>query len=802
VADNHWLTRAERALVVGSGVGAVASIAAQNIALASAPLTVLAAVGLLNRNRVEQQLEETQEKLIRQHRQNSHRLTNLSKQVTALPSPEALTNFQRAVMDRNNHSFIRFSKEMRDLRSQVNRQVQEVVTAQADLQTPDLSHINRQIAQLQDQAASTQANVDNISSYMQRLPTTARVETNETKLSHVKTDLMQAQVSLDNLRAETRTLITQLQDAVGQMERRWQDLPHGASADRFRAELGEVVKAIARLVPQAEFSQLVDHVKDITRQQSRLEQAMTKIPVGTVSGMPATIPPPSTTELERLATEVQTLQQQVNRQATAGHTQEHVQQVVSQYLGQVRAQVSQLEGVTRSLSDRQQHLTEHLSTVPAATANRKALVQLAQRLKQTEASLQRLNQAPPAQGQSPAQNQAQSPAQNQAQNQAQSQPDWIIDLPVTATTEPQTLASRQALSQALQTAQRRVLLVWPWASYVTIDDGLLEQFSQLLERGGQLEIGWCHRGDQQDGRLAWRISQRWGTESSQLQLLKTALNQLLPLRESYPDRFKFRIMGTAESYLVCDSGSTAAADQTYAIVSLKALPTQSAAIPELEAKLRTAEPSVVQALIQRFHNPTIPPGDVTAFFNRGTTRHDLRDQPGAISDYSQAIALQPDHAIALNNRGVAQLELNQGDAAEADLSEAILQNPRLLAPHCNRGWLRLEQRRYAAAIADFTQAITLSPHLPMAYVYRGSALQKLGDLKGAVRDYSDAIACGDPIALPYCYRSAAYQSQGDQQRAIADLERASAYLEAQGDQQGLSSVQRTLNRLQGMATAV
>lgn len=802
MADNHWLTRAERALVVGSGVGAVASIAAQNIALASAPLTVLAAVGLLNRNRVEQQLEETQEKLIRQHRQNSHRLTNLSKQVTALPSPEALTNFQRAVMDRNNHSFIRFSKEMRDLRSQVNRQVQEVVTAQADLQTPDLSHINRQIAQLQDQAASTQANVDNISSHMQRLPTTARVETNETKLSHVKADLMQAQVSLDNLRAETRTLITQIQDAVGQMERRWQDLPHGASADRFRAELGEVVKAIARLVPQAEFSQLVDHVKDITRQQSRLEQALTKIPVGTVSGMPATAPPPSTTELERLATEVQTLQQQVNRQATAGHTQEHVQQVVSQYLGQVRAQVSQLEGVTRSLSDRQQHLTEHLSTVPAATANRKALVQLAQRLKQTEASLQRLNQAPPAQGQSPAQSLAQSPVQNQAQNQAQSQPDWIIDLPVTATTEPQTLASRQALSQALQTAQRRVLLVWPWASYVTIDDGLLEQFSQLLERGGQLEIGWCHRGDQQDGRLAWQISQRWGTESSQLQLLKTALNQLLPLRESYPDRFKFRIMGTAESYLVCDSGSTAAADQTYAIVSLKALPTQSAAIPELEAKLRTAEPSVVQALIQRFHNPTIPPGDVTAFFNRGTTRHDLRDQPGAISDYSQVIALQPDHAIALNNRGVAQLELNQGDAAEADLSEAILQNPRLLAPHCNRGWLRLEQRRYAAAIADFTQAITLSPHLPMAYVYRGSALQKLGDLKGAVRDYSDAIACGDPIALPYCYRSAAYQSQGDQQRAIADLERASAYLEAQGDQQGLSSVQRTLSRLQGMATAV
>jgi tetratricopeptide (TPR) repeat protein len=774
VADNHWLTRAEKALVVGSGISAVASIAAQNVALASAPLTVLAAVGLLNRNRVEQQLEEAQEKLARQHRQNCHRLTNLSKQVTALPSPEALTNFQRSVMDRSNHSFVRFSKELKALQSHVDEQVEV-------LKAPDLSPIHRQMAQIQDQVVVTQSNLDSLTSYMQRLATIARVEADETKLSHVKTDLMQTRVSLENLRSETRTLLSQVQDAVTQMERRWQDLPQAAPGDRPRVEMGDLIKAMANLVPQSEFSQLVDHVKEITRQQSRLEQALTKIPVGTVSGMPITPPPSGLAELERLAAEVQHLQQQVNRQETAGHTQEHVQQVVSQYLGQVRAQVSQLEGVTRSLSERQQQVTQQLEAQPVAASHRQALVQLAQRVQRTEAELASVRRGAGAIA-------------------AAAQPDWIVDLPV-ATTAPQALASRQALYQALETAQRRVLLVWPWASYVTIDDSLLERFRQLLERGGQLEIGWCHRGDQQDGRLTWRISQRWGTESAQLQQLKTALNQLLPLRENYPDRFRFRIMGSAESYLVCDSGSTPSENSpgpTYAIVSLQALPTQSAVIPELEAKLRTADPAVVQSLMQRFHDPVIPPGDVTAFFNRGTTRHDLRDQPGAISDYSQVIQLQPDHAIALNNRGVARLELNDLEAAEADLTEAIDQNPRLFASYCNRGWLRLEQRRYSGAIADFTQAITLKPHLPMAYVYRGNALQKLGDLKGAVRDYSDAIACGDPIALPYCYRSAVYQSQGDRARAIADLERASAYLEAQGDRQALSSVQRTLERLQGM----
>jgi tetratricopeptide (TPR) repeat protein len=761
---------------VGSGVGAVASIAAQNVALASAPLTVLAAVGLLNRNRVEQQLEDAQEKLARQHRQNSHRITNLSKQVSALPSPEALTNFQRAVLDRNNHSFLRFSTKLRDLQAHVDEQIE-------GLRTPNLEPMQRQIAQLQDQSTAAQAGLEHLTTYVQRLATIARVEADEAKLSHVKTDLMQTRVSLENLRTETRTLTTQMQDALGQMERRWQDLPQATAPDRRRAEMGEVIKAIAHLVPQTEFSRLVDHVKDITRQQSRLEQALTKIPVGTVSGMPNPDAPVNTADLDRLMAEVQNLQQQVNRQATAGHTQEHVQQVVSQYLGQVRAQVSQLEGVTRSLCDRQQHLADHLGTIPASTTNRKALVQLAQRVQKTEASLKDLRQSGAVQSTSP------------------HQPNWIVDLPVAASdlqTMPQTMASRQALEQALDSSQRRVLLVWPWASYVTIDDALLERFRQLLDRSGQLEIGWCHRGDQQDGRLTWRISQRWGTESTQLQQLKLALNQLLPLRENYPDRFKFRIMGTAESYLVCDSGG-AAADQTYAIVSLKSLPTQSAAIPHLEAKLRTTDPAVIHALMQRFQDPVIPPGDGTAFFNRGTTRHDLRDQPGAISDYSEVIALQPDHAIAFNNRGVARLELNQAKEAEADLTEAINHSPRLFAPYCNRGWLRLEQGRSAAAIADFTQAITLKPHLPMAYVYRGNALQKLGDLKGAVRDYSDAIACGDPVALPYCYRSAIYQSQGDRQRAIADLERASAYLEAQGDRQALASVQKTLSRLQSMA---
>lgn len=780
MAEQSWLKHTERALIVGSGVGTVASIAAQNVALASAPLTVLAAVGLLNRSRVERQLEEAQEKLARQQRLASHRLTNLSKQVTALPSPEALTNFQRSVLDRNNRTFLRLSQDIKGIRGYVEGQMES-------LHPPDLSQIHQDIAQLQDQYASASNTVQNLTTYVQRLATIPRIEGAEAKLSQVRTNLMQTRVTLEALRSETRNAIANLQDTLAQVDRRSQDLPRSTDPEQMRAELAELMKTMANLVPQAEFTNLANHVKELTRQQSDLERALQKIPVGPVSGVS-----PSTeamakadqaiADLDRLSQVVHRLQQQVSRQETAGHTREQIQQVASQYLGQVKAQLAQLEGVTQTIAERQRHLSNPwIDPVPDAhhgPGAHPALAQLAQRLQATEAEISALKQ--------------------QAHSEAPPSSDWILDFPTAAPVESTKPASRHALDHALDQAQRRVLLVWPWASQVTIDDDLLQRFGRLLERGGQLELGWCHQGDQQEGRLLWRISQRWGSESGQLTTLKVALNQLMPLRESYPGRFKFKVMGSAESYLVCDSGPDAGPESTYAIVSLKALPTQSVSIAGVEAKLKTSQPSVVQTLIQRFQDPTIAPGDVMAFFNRGTTRHDLRDQPGAINDYNRVLTLQPYHAVALNNRGAAQMEMNLPDEAEIDFTEALAQNPRLFAAYCNRGWLRLEQRRYPAAVQDFTQAIELKPHLPMAYVYRGSALQKLGDLKGAVRDYSDAIACGDPIALPYCYRSAAYESQGDAERAIADLERASLHLEAQGDQQALSSVQRTLQRLQGM----
>ena len=65
VSKRHWLTASERWLLVGSGLGTVATLLGQNAALASAPLTALAAVGLLNRHKTETALKNSQQYSLR-----------------------------------------------------------------------------------------------------------------------------------------------------------------------------------------------------------------------------------------------------------------------------------------------------------------------------------------------------------------------------------------------------------------------------------------------------------------------------------------------------------------------------------------------------------------------------------------------------------------------------------------------------------------------------------------------------------------------------------------------------------------
>lgn len=773
--DHQWLKFAEYSLLAGSGAGAIASIAAQNVVYASAPLTVLVALGLLNRTRLEEKLTRAQETLSRQNRGLSHRYVNLSKQVTAMPSPESLTNFQRSVMERSDRSFFRFSQALHALREEFDERLKT-------LQLPDLTQINQDIGQLQDQYANTVSSIEGLTTYIHRLSTLPRVENAEAQISSLKTELMKVRVNLETLSSETKTTLSYVQDSIQHVDRRLRPLPSSSDSPHLREEVKELIKAVTELVPRHEFNNLTNRLQELGQSQTLLERSLRELRSAKRS---MTEPLPENafeiefftaslkTEIEQLSAQVERLEQEIHP-AEPPLMLDGLPQSNSS-LEDLQDKVADLETVSNHLNNQQRQILRQVEqiTQEGTLPLQEILNQLSSRLSWTEERVQALN---------PESTVAASATADPTQFQ------WIIDFPGGTDPDfPKRNPSRRALEAALDWAHHRLVLVWPWSSDLELDDALVYRFRQLLARQCQLEIGWCHRGNRQEGRLVRAITLRWGTESAQLKTLKAALNRLMPLRQSYPDRFRFKVLGTDESFLVCD--------RTLAILGLQPLQTQNSVFPTVDLKLQTTDPDVIHALATRFDNPTIAEGDTTAYFNRGTTRYDLRDQPGAIADFTEVIAREPSNGIAYNNRGVALVDLGQIEDAKEDFSQAIALNPTLFAAYCNRGWLRLEENRYQEAVADFSKAVDLDPDSPIPYLYRGSAVQKLGDLVSAIEDYDHAVKRSDSLALPYFFRSAAYDKQGDRQQAIADLEKAQIHLEAQGDRQMLPTVQKTLNRL-------
>jgi tetratricopeptide (TPR) repeat protein len=94
----------------------------------------------------------------------------------------------------------------------------------------------------------------------------------------------------------------------------------------------------------------------------------------------------------------------------------------------------------------------------------------------------------------------------------------------------------------------------------------------------------------------------------------------------------------------------------------------------------------------------------------------LGDPFGAIDDYSQALAIQPNNLDAYAARGEAYLAVGQIPSAYEDFSRAIIQGPNQNNPELflNRGMVRARLGDSLGARRDFEQAANL-------YLQQGNA---------------------------------------------------------------------------------
>lgn len=154
---------------------------------------------------------------------------------------------------------------------------------------------------------------------------------------------------------------------------------------------------------------------------------------------------------------------------------------------------------------------------------------------------------------------------------------------------------------------------------------------------------------------------------------------------------------------------------------------------------------------------------------RGNMRYDIGDYDGAISAYTDALALNPRFAAACYNRGIARYNKGDIDGAIEDFTKAICLNPSYASIYFNRGIARQATGDLDGPIADFTEVIRLTPQDPNAYTLRGIIRRKQGDFGGALDDFTHAIDLMPQNVDAYYNRALVRSSSGNPDGAIADF---------------------------------
>ena len=160
-----------------------------------------------------------------------------------------------------------------------------------------------------------------------------------------------------------------------------------------------------------------------------------------------------------------------------------------------------------------------------------------------------------------------------------------------------------------------------------------------------------------------------------------------------------------------------------------------------------------------------------AYQQRAFLRMQAGDHDGAISDFNDAIRVEPTAWSYIGRADVWQLA-NDRDRAIADFSEAIRLEPGNVRAYSGRAANWVVKKEFDRAIADFDEVIRLQPKDASLRVDRGDVWQRKGDLDRAIADYDAAIRLDPKSFQGLAARGLAWRDKGDLDRALADFDAA------------------------------
>jgi len=141
----------------------------------------------------------------------------------------------------------------------------------------------------------------------------------------------------------------------------------------------------------------------------------------------------------------------------------------------------------------------------------------------------------------------------------------------------------------------------------------------------------------------------------------------------------------------------------------------------------------------------------------------------AISDYTKAIELNPDHVKAYVNRGVTYGDTGKVSLAIGDLNRAVELERDNVVAYNNLGNVYGNDGDFDAAIGNYSKAIELSPNEPIYYHNRGLAYFSNNKFNQAREDYTKVLKLDPDYAPAYYNRAMAWLCQQEWKKAEANL---------------------------------
>jgi tetratricopeptide (TPR) repeat protein len=153
---------------------------------------------------------------------------------------------------------------------------------------------------------------------------------------------------------------------------------------------------------------------------------------------------------------------------------------------------------------------------------------------------------------------------------------------------------------------------------------------------------------------------------------------------------------------------------------------------------------------------------------------------------------------SLMRRGWEKVGKQDYRGAITDFTQAMRLDPKAVYPYFSRGTLYSRLGDHARAFLDFTQGLKVDPTDHGLYYGRALAREQLGDQSGALEDFRNVLTLKPEDALSYMVRGIARSKTGDKQGAIEDLELSkNLHFEAcnMGDYQKLLNILKEVQKL-------